>query len=90
MTYLMGLTQDEQEAYYDKHPPKKQVGICMCVCVRVRVCTCVLCWLHGCRLFVYCMCLNLREPGMTNFMGLSQDEQEAYYAKHPPKKQVRC
>jgi hypothetical protein len=29
------------------------------------------------------------EPGMTNFMGLTQDEQEAYYAKHPPKKQVR-
>lgn len=28
------------------------------------------------------------EPGMTNFMGLTQDEQEAYYAKHPAKKQV--
>uniref|UniRef100_A0A383W7U6 Serine aminopeptidase S33 domain-containing protein n=1 Tax=Tetradesmus obliquus TaxID=3088 RepID=A0A383W7U6_TETOB len=27
------------------------------------------------------------EPGMTNFMGLTQDEQEAYYAKHPAKKQ---
>jgi hypothetical protein len=28
------------------------------------------------------------EPGMTNFMGLTQDEQDAYYAKHPAKKQV--
>jgi hypothetical protein len=26
---------------------------------------------------------------MTNFMGLTQDEQDAYYAKHPAKKQVR-
>jgi hypothetical protein len=30
------------------------------------------------------------EPGMTNFMGLTQDEQDAYYAKHPAKKQVGC
>jgi hypothetical protein len=26
---------------------------------------------------------------MTNFMGLNQDVQEAYYAKHPGKKQLR-
>jgi hypothetical protein len=58
MTNFMGLTQDEQEAYYAKHPPKKQVGCCqqavtfpLCASVSVHVCACV--YMRVCLLFVW-------------------------------------